>query len=251
MSQGSDFWSATGGALVGGGLGLVGGILGSIDRERAQRRFRRRQREGLDAARELTEERVSDLMSDPLITAARDYIQSSYAEDGTDPLSEQFAKRLRVAQEARGLRRSTAGAVAEASSLAAFRQQHLASLLPQARSFGTLGEDYRQRILTQEVPWNVAYYTGAAVPGIQPPPYIPSAVAGGFQGFVSGALGGAQIGQSLFGERQNPYQQYMGQIAANERYDELTSQLDALINQQGRDPFAGLNLSGMNMYRNY
>jgi hypothetical protein len=234
----NNFAGQLGGAAIGGGLGLVGGILGSIDRERQQRRFRRRQREGIDAARELTEERVSNLMDDPLITAARDYLSSSFAEDGTDPLSEQFAKRLRVAQEARGLRRSTAGAVAEASSLAAFRQQHLASMLPQMRSFGTLGEDYRQRILTQEVPWNVAYYTGAAVPGIQPPAYIPSAVTAGFEGFVSGAMGGAQIGGAM--TQQNPYQQYMGQIAANERYDSLQQQLDALINNQDNDPFAGL-----------
>lgn len=242
-----EFMGQLGGAIVGGGLGLVGGIFESRERRRQQRAFRRGQRRGIDAARELTETRVDELMSDPLIVAARDFLESSYAEDGTDPLSEQFAKRLRVAQEARGLRRSTAGAVAEASSLAAFRQQHLASMLPQMRSFGTLGEDYRQRILTQEIPWNVAYQTGAAVPGITPPAYVPGAVSSALSGFVGGAMGGMQVGGALTAE--NPFQEYMARISANERYDELAGQLDRLINSQNTDPFAGMGFNSLNMYR--
>jgi hypothetical protein len=205
------------------------------------------QQRGIDEARTLTEERVGQLMDDPLISTAREYLQSSFAEDGTDPLSEQFAKRLRVAQEARGLRRGTAGAVAEASSLAAFRQQHLSSMLPQMRSFGTLGEDYRQRILTQEVPWNVAYHTGAAVPNITPPAYIPDSLSSAFGGAVSGMMGGAQIGQSF--SQPNPYQNYMAQISANERYQGLTDQLDQLINNQDKGLTAIPSFSSMNMYR--
>ena len=228
-----------GGALIGGIFGMAGGVMESIDRERTQRRFMRRQQQGITAARDLTETRVEDLLADPLITAARDYLETSFSEDD-DPLSQQFTKRLRVAQEARGLRRGTAGAVAEASSLAAFRQQHLSSLLPQMRSFGTLGEDYRQRILQQEIPWNVAYHTGAAVPGITPPAYIPSALTSGMQGFASGAAGGYQIGSAM-GQPSNPYEQYMQEIAANERYTGLQSQLDDLISNQEQDPFADMS----------
>jgi hypothetical protein len=221
---------ALAGGLTGGVFGALGGIFGAMEQEDFHKWYRKAQQKGMDQGRALTEERVGALMDDPLISAARNYLQSSFAEDGTDPLSEQFGKRLRVAQEARGLRRTTAGAVAEASSMAAFRQQHLAGMLPQMRQFGTLGEDYRQRILTQEIPWGVAYETGSAVPGITPRQYSPGPLSSGFAGFTSGMLGGAQIGQSM--TQDNPFEQFMAQAASNERFETIQDQLDQLINDQ-------------------
>lgn len=197
------------GLMAGGGslLGAIGGFLESRSRRKALERFRRRQMIAIDESRQLTEQRVDALLNNPLIAAATDFIQGSFSEGGTDPLATNLAKGLRVAQEARGLRRSTAGAVAEASSLAAFRQNFLAQLLPQAQSFGTLGERFRQSIFAQEVPINVARLTGAPVPGMQFTPDVGGGfdpLAAAFGGGTAGGLAGFQVSQQLSAaSRQN------------------------------------------------
>ncbi len=228
------------GALIGGIGGIVGGIFSSSARRRAQRRFRRQQQEGIADARRITEERVQAVLDNPLIQSASNFIQESFAGDG-GPLAEQFRKRLEVAQESRGLRRSTAGAVAEASSLAAFRQNFLAQLLPQAQSFGTLGERFRQSILGQELPINIASHTGAPIPGISQAsaelqnPAAFDGLASAFSGGVSGALGGGQIGQQL-----GASQQQLQQVSAQNDF------LDALRTRGGGgvQSFGGFQSSG-------
>lgn len=194
----NDNYSQLGGGIIGGIVGGLGDFFSSRERKKALRRFRRRQRTGIDEARERTESRVSDLLANPLIASASQFIQDSFSSD-TDPLTEQFSKRLRVAQESRGLRRSVAGAVAEASSLAAFRQNFLQSLLPQAMEFGTVGERFRRGILAQEAPISVAYHTGSPLPGITPMLDDVSPIASG----LAGAIRGFGAGQSI----QNSFSQ--------------------------------------------
>lgn len=189
-----------GGALLGG----LGGFFAARERRKALDRFRRRQQQGINRARSTTEERVTALTDNPLLKAANEFLLGSFTGDETDPLTSQFSKRLQVAQESRGLRRSTAAAVAEASSLAAFRAQFLAGLLPQAERFGTLEERFRSNILQQELPIGIAFETGAPIPGVSQLTQDVgggfSPLAGAFQGAVSGGLGGFQIGSS-FGQQ--------------------------------------------------
>ena len=188
--------SALIGGLVGGGLGAIGGFFESRSQRRAQRRFAEGQRRGIDQSRQIADERVAALLDSPLIRNASQFIQSQYESD-TDPLTEQFGRRLRVAQESRGLRRSAPGAQAEAAGLAAFRTQYLTSLLPQAMEFGTLGERTRQGIFAQEVPINIGYHTGAPIPGVsQFLPPAPDAVGSIFGGLASGFGSGFSIGTS-------------------------------------------------------
>jgi hypothetical protein len=230
--------SQIGNAALGGGfLGLVaggvGGFIAARERRKALERFRVRQQEGITRARADTESRVEALTDNPLLQAANRFLLGSFEGGEQDPLVDQFAKRLRVAQEARGLRRSTAGAVAEASSLAAFRTQLLANLLPQAERFGTLEERFRQRILSQELPIGIAFETGAPIPGVsQFTPDIGegfSPLAGAFQGAVSGGLGGAQIGQS-FADRQQQ-NTLIGQLLAQNQGQQLQGQNNNVLIQ--------------------
>lgn len=209
------------GGIIGGGvggiLGSIGGLFGANARKRALERFRARQQEGIRRARDVTEERVSALLDNPLLQSATQFIQRSFSGE-TDPLTEQFQKRLEVAQESRGLRRSTAGAVAEASALAAFRQNFLAGLLPQAERFGTLGERFRGQILQQELPIGIGFETGGQIPGVSqftpditdPTGFDP--VSAALSGLTSGGIGGFQIGSQF------------DQIAQQNRFlDELRS----------------------------
>jgi hypothetical protein len=190
------------GALGGGILGGIGGFFSSRARKKAAARFKRNQQIGITQARANTEQRVQALLDNPLISAASSFIQESFAGDG-GPLADQLSKRLRVAQEARGLRRSTAGAVAEASSLAAFRQNFLASLLPQAQSFGTLGERFRGGILQQELPIQIGFNTGAPIPGVSAPspqlqdPTGFDPISSVLSGGTSGGIGGFQVGSEF------------------------------------------------------
>lgn len=200
------------GLVIGGLGGALGGYFSSRERRRAQEEFRRRQAEGIAEARRITEDRVQSLLENPLIAQASGFIQSSFEGGADDPLTQQFRRQLRVAQEERGLRRSTAGAVAEASSLAAFRQRFLQSLLPSAMEFGTVGERFRQRILAQETPLEVASRTGAALPGFTPPEFIPSPMLSAFQGGIQGATGGFQIQQGLQQSQQS--QQILDELRA-------------------------------------
>lgn len=193
-----EFASLLGGGLLGG----IGGFFSARSRRKALERFRQQQQEGIADARRITEERVAAVTGNPLIQAATNFIQESFAGDG-GPLAEQFKKRLQVAQESRGLRRSTASAVAEASSLAAFRQQFLANLLPQAENFGTLGERFRQGILQQELPINIGSRTGAPIPGISQPnlqlmdPAGFDPISSIFSQGTQGAIGGFQVGSEF------------------------------------------------------
>lgn len=190
--------------LIGGiGGGILGGLGAGLDAWLSNDRqwFGRAQQTGINEARERTEQRVADLLANPLIASATDFIQSRFSSEGLSALGEQLQKNLRVAQEARGLRRSTAGAVAEASSLAAFREQELMQLLDPALRFGTLGEDYRQRITQIETPISVAFHTGSAVPGITPPP-ARTPFSDLFGGIASGFAGGMAAGRSFTDAQQ-------------------------------------------------
>ena len=190
-----------------GAIGAIGGIFSSRARRKAAERFKRNQQAGIQEARDRTEDRVSALLDNPVIEAANNFLLESFEGTG-GPLADQFQRRLEVAQESRGLRRSRAGAVAEASSLAAFSQQFKASLLPQAERFGTLGERFRTSILSQETPISIGFHTGAQIPGISnlspeladPVGFDPLASA--FQGFAQGAAGGFQISQGFSNQRR-------------------------------------------------
>ena len=220
------------GALLGGALGALGGVFSSRAKRKAAERFRINQQAGINEARSRTDERVSQLLDNPLIQASNDFLLESFEGEG-GALGNQFQRRLEAAQESRGIRRSRAGAVAEASSLAAFSQQFKASLLPQAQSFGTLGERFRQSILAQETPISIGFHTGAAIPGISnldprlsdPVGFDPLASA--FQQGTAGALGGFQIQNGLNNQQQfNGNLQLQDQLNQIQNQEQLVSALD-------------------------
>jgi hypothetical protein len=238
----AEFGAQLAGALTGGALGAIGGIFSSRARRKAAERFKKDQQAGITEARDRTEDRVSALLDNPVIEAANNFLLESFEGEG-GPLADQFQRRLEVAQESRGIRRSRAGAVAEASSLAAFSQQFKASLLPQAQSFGTLGERFRQSILAQETPISIGFHTGAAIPGISnlspeladPVGFDPLASA--FQGAVQGASGGFQLGQTFAG-RGGGAQQQFSEIDQQNRFNAAVQSNSNTFQQLARDGFS-------------
>lgn len=229
------------GALGGGILGGLGSFFQAREQKKAFRRFRKRQASAISQARDFTDARVQDILNSPLIAQGRSFVERTFGDPGSSPLAQSLQKQLRVAQEARGLRRSTAGAVAEASSLAGFEQQLRQQLLPQTLRFGLLPEQLRQNILSFETPLRIGAGTGLSVSGLQPAPGL----AGGFAGAGSlssilgqgalGAAGGFQIGQGI-----------ENSIAADARAAEL---LD-LIRSQRRGGLGGGGADFSTLFQN-
>lgn len=202
--------AALGGALIGGILGGVGGIISARDQKKAFRKFRRRQNAAIQQARDFADTRVEELTGEgSLIGRGIDFLKGTFDNPEDSPLADQLRKSIRVSQESRGIRRSVTGAVAEARALGGFTQNLRASLLPQLQSFGTVGENLRQSIISFEAPLRIGAATGLNVAGLGPAPGLGGAFAGasslaaGFSGFTSGGIGGAQIGQGFANSQQN------------------------------------------------
>ncbi len=195
------------GGILGGAGGIAGGLLGGIgnflNQHQARkdfRTFKRRQREAIKKSRAFADERVTELLDSPLLRMGREFLEGTFASPETSPLADQLRKGLRVAQQSRGLRRGTVGAVAEARALGAFTQQLRASLLPQVESFGTLPERLRQSVLGFELPIRIGQAVGLNVAGLGAAPGLESGLSPGSSlgaalgGAIPGAAGGASLG---------------------------------------------------------
>lgn len=186
------------GMLVGGTLGVIGGI----QAERAQRKFRRRQRKAIASARTFADETVAKITGGELFQSAQQFLQNSFAEDGDSPLAKDFAKSIRAAQSVRGTFSGNLGAAQEAVGTSAFQQRLRQSLLPQALQFSEAPERLRQSILAQEAPLRVAAATGAQIAGVGPQGSIGGALGSALTQGVSGALGGFQAGSAVGAQNQ-------------------------------------------------
>jgi hypothetical protein len=201
QSTGFDF-GGFGGGLVGGTLGLVGGLIQAHQQKKAFRTFRKRQSLAIEEARRFADERVAALTGEGTLNKRGvDFLQGTFDNPENSPLADQLRKSIRVAQESRGLRRSTVGAVAEARALGAFTQTQRQALLPSLIQFGTVGENIRQGVLSFEAPLRIANATGLNAsgfnfaPGLAPPgSSLNEAITGGIAGFA----GGFNIGSTLF-----------------------------------------------------
>lgn len=197
----SDLTAGLAGA--GGILGLAGGITGAINTQRQQTRFRRRQRAAINEAREFTDQRLAELLGEgSLFSEGVDFLRGTFGNAADSPLAQDFVKQIRAAQAARGTFSGVGAAAAEAGGLAAFSQELRSRLLPQLQSFAFAPEQLRQSILGFEAPLRVSARTGAALPGIAPPPILPDVATSALNSSLAGLLGGAQVGISATNLRQ-------------------------------------------------
>lgn len=195
-----------GGALIGGLLGLAGGFLG----KRQATRARRRQRRAIAQADRIAAERVAQITgADTLFGRARSFLEDTFENAATSPLAEDFAKRIRAGQAARGT--FGAGRLAasqEALQTSAFSQRLRQSLIPQAINVSFAPEQLRQSIAAFETPRLIAAATGGQLAGVGPPNFGPGLLASTLQG----GLGGFQIGQGI-----SQAQQFQQQLAQNQQ----------------------------------
>lgn len=190
--------AAIAGGLIGGIGGLVTDIIGGVRAERAQRRFRRRQRRAIGEARQFADETVRRITEGGLFQQGTEFLQSTFGAAEDSPLVQDFVKQLRSAQSARGLFFGGASAQAEAGGLAVASQRLRQGLLPQLQSFALAPEQLRQSVLGQEANLRVAAATGAALPGLQQPDFI-DPIIGGIRSGIQGAAGGAALGAEFGG----------------------------------------------------
>jgi hypothetical protein len=253
-------------AFLGATLGGLGAFFGAREQKKAFRRFRKRQSLAIEDARKFADERVASILDSPLIKLSREFVEGTLRDPGSSPLAEGLRKSLRVAQEARGLRRSTAGAVAEASSLAGFQQQLRAQLLPQAQQLGVLPEQLRQSIIGFEAPLRIAQATGLNFTGFGTAPGLEAGFAGGgslssilsqsAQGFLGGAQAGAAFQNNLAQQRREAelldlIRSQRNSASAGGRTNALFQTNDASTFGTpfesvggGSDPFSGSNFFG-------
>jgi hypothetical protein len=203
MGAGASAAAGLASGLLGGLFAAGGSILGAREKKKAFRRFRKRQRIAIDQAREFADERVAALTGeDSLIGRGINFLKGTFDDPAGSPLADQLRKSIQVAQESRGLRRSTIGAVSEARALGAFTQKQRQSLLPELVRFGTVGENLRQSIISFEMPLRVGAATGLNVTGLQPAAGMGQGFSGGgaassaLNSFASGFLGAGQIGMA-------------------------------------------------------
>jgi len=197
-------------SILGGITGGLGSFFGARESKKAFRRFRKRQAGAITKAREFTDERIAALTGPgTLLGLGTEFLRGTFSDPESSPLAESLTKGLRVAQESRGLRRSTIGAVSEARALGAFTQNLRSSLLPAVQQFGTLPETLRQSILGFELPIHIGRATGLNVSGLGVAPGLEAGFASGgstsaiLSGAASGLLGGANIGFGFQQMQQN------------------------------------------------
>lgn len=197
------------GGIIGSSLGsAIGGAFGGMSeaeaRQVAFRRFREQQQMGIHRSVTQADEIGQSIAKSPLAMEAKRFLFDVYRGGNTQQANE-FSQGLRVAQESRGLRRSTSGAVAEASSLAAFNANLRAQLLPQVESFATLAERVRNNRLQTDLPAQIGFYTGAPIPGISNQnallgdPTAFNTTVQAQRGATAGFASGLSQGSSVFG----------------------------------------------------
>ncbi len=186
---------AAGAGIIGGLLGGAGGIFSSISAKKQQKKFKKGQKEGIQAARVFADERIEQLLGKgSLFSLGEDFLRGTFENAADSPLAQDFVKGIRQAQASRGTLAGPASEFTEAGGLAAFSQQLKAGLLPQLQSFSLAPEQLRQSIVGFEAPLRVASRTGASIAGITPPQILPSIFGSALSGAAGGFLGGAQIG---------------------------------------------------------
>ena len=215
------------GFIGGAALGGAGAGIDAAQTRKQQARFRRRQRQAIQDARDFTGGtsvltaadvaagrtaagststfldpvtgerrsggRVDEILADPLLAQSRAFLQDTFANAADSPLARDFAKGIGAAQSARGTFFGGAGINAEASGLAAFSQRLRQDLLPATLQFGTLGENLRQDVLGFESGLRTAAATGGAGLGDSSNLLGPNV----FSSILSGAAGGGAAGFSL------------------------------------------------------
>ena len=197
MGFGEAFTGGTLGTFSQGVLAPFVGAFGASEeadaRARAFQRFRAQQREGIHTATLNADAIGQSVSQSPLALEGKKFLFDIFRDGGGQQANE-FAQGLRVAQQARGLRTSTAGAVAEATSLAAFNSNLRAQLLPAVEQFATLGERVRNQRLGVDAPLLIGYSTGAPIPGIS----NQNALLGDPQSGLANAIAAGSAGQAAF-----------------------------------------------------
>ena len=216
------------GFIGGAALGGIGSAIDAGQTRKQQARFRRRQRQAIQSARDFTGGtsvstgqgffgdagpagggattfldpttgerrqggRVEEILADPLLMQARSFLQGTFENAADSPLAQDFAKGIQAAQSARGTFFGGAAINTEAGGLAAFSQRLRQDLLPQALSFGTLGENLRQDVLGFEAGLRTSAATGGAGVGDSSNLLGPNV----FGSLLSGAASGGAAGFSL------------------------------------------------------
>lgn len=182
------------GALGGGALGLIGGLISSSEQKRAAKKSRRRQRKAVGQARTFADERVAELTGEgTLFASGVDFLRDTFGDAANSPLAKDFVKQIRAAQAAKGTLFGSAADFNEAGGLSAFSQDLRSRLLPQVQNFAFAPEQLRQNILSHELPIRTSQVTGQPI-GAGAAPFIPGLLSSGFNSAISGAFGGAQVG---------------------------------------------------------
>lgn len=188
--------------------------------------------------------RVDEIMADPLLTMARDFLQGTFENAADSPLAQDFAKGIAAAQAARGTYFGGSGISAEAGGLAAFSQRLRQDLLPSTIQFATLGEQLRQSILGFEANLRTAAATGGAGLGDASNMMSPSVAGAIFQGAASGMAAGYSMDRQFnwspqwFGgapQQQQPGYTGGGTQAALGSNQATTDQMDAMFEQYMRN----------------
>lgn len=172
--------------------------------EEDNKRFRVRQRQGVEAARHVARQRASQIMGQ--LSGPRNFLAGTF--NPTMSLQEQeYGDILKETRRARGIE---AGSDTGAGSLGRYRVGLQQSLLGQAQNFGTLGEQIRRQQLREQVPLQVAYRTGAPIPGVGSQPLTPA--PSGFADMIRGAGGVISTGVNAFGQMR--FQNTLNQLRA-------------------------------------
>lgn len=143
--------------------------------------------------------RVEEILADPLLVSARNFLQGTFDNAPDSPLAQDFVKGIRAAQASRGTFFGGSAEVAEAGGLSAFSQRLRQDLLPSLQSFGTLGESLRQGILGFEAPLRTAAATGGGGLGDASGFLGPSPFGSALTGALSGAAGGFSLDRQFGG----------------------------------------------------
>lgn len=152
--------------------------------------------------------RVDEILADPLLVSARNFLQGTFDNAADSPLARDFAKGIAAAQASRGTFFGGAAVSAEAGGLAAFSQRLRQDLLPSTIQFATLGEQLRQSVMGFEAPLRVAAATGGSGLGDSSNMNAPGVFGAALTGALSGAAGGFALDQQfgltsgLFGGNQ-------------------------------------------------
>jgi len=154
--------------------------------------------------------RVEEILADPILMQARQFLEGTFANAADSPLAQDFAKGIGAAQSSRGTFFGGAGISAEAGGLAAFSQSLRQDLLPQALQFGQLGEQLRQSVIGFEAPLRTAAATGGSGLGDSSQLIGPNVFGSALKGAISGGAAGFGLQQQFGGEASAAIDRLLG-----------------------------------------